>query len=56
MNSVWSQTAELSTFPPLDRDLNTDVLIIGGGIAGLLCTYFLRQAGADCVLLEAKEL
>ena len=56
MNSVWSQTAELSTFPPLERDLNTDVLIIGGGIAGLLCTYFLRQAGADCVLLEAKEL
>ena len=36
--------------------LNTDVLIIGGGIAGLLCAHRLRQAGVDCVLLETKEL
>ena len=56
MNSMWTQTVEPPRIPPLERDLNTDVLIVGGGIAGLLCTYFLRQAGADCVLLEAKEL
>ena len=56
MSSVWTPTANRPKFPPLEGDLNTDVLIIGGGIAGLLCAHRLRQAGADCVLLEAKEL
>ena len=56
MSSVWTQTANRPKFPPLEGDLNTDVLIVGGGIAGLLCAHRLRQAGADCVLLEAKEL
>ncbi|MDE7262228.1 MAG: FAD-binding oxidoreductase, partial [Oscillospiraceae bacterium] len=56
MSSVWKQTVKPPRFPPLERDLNTDVLIVGGGIAGLLCAYCLRQAGADCVLLEAGEL
>ena len=56
MSSVWTQTANQPKFPPLMGDLNTDVLIVGGGIAGLLCAHRLRQAGADCVLLETKEL
>ena len=56
MSSVWTQTENRPKFPPLEGDLNTDVLIIGGGIAGLLCAHRLRQAGADCVLLEAREL
>ena len=56
MSSVSTRTANRPKFPPLEGDLNTDVLIIGGGIAGLLCAHRLRQAGADCVLLEAGEL
>ena len=56
MSSVWTQRLNQPRFPSLEGDLNTDVLIIGGGIAGLLCAHRLRQAGADCVLLEAKEL
>ena len=56
MSSVWTQTANRPKFPPLEGDLNTDVLIIGGGIAGLLCAHRLRRAGVDCVLLEAREL
>ena len=56
MSSIWTQTVNRPRFPPLEGDLNTDVLIVGGGIAGLLCACRLRQAGADCVLLEAREL
>ncbi|MBQ8859350.1 MAG: FAD-dependent oxidoreductase [Clostridia bacterium] len=35
---------------------STDVLIIGGGIAGILCAYRLKGAGMDCMLVEAAEI
>ncbi len=43
-------------FDPLDGDLKTDVLIIGGGLAGLLCACRLDRAGADYALVEADRL
>lgn len=56
MPSVWFMTASLPQFAPLDRDLHTDILIVGGGMAGLLCAYELAQAGADYALIEAGRL
>ena len=35
---------------------STDVLIVSGGIAGVLCAYKLKNAGVDCMLVEAAEL
>ena len=46
----------LPTFAPLTGDEKTDVLIIGGGMAGLLCAYMLRQAGVDCLVIEAEGI
>lgn len=43
-------------FPELARDINTDVLIVGGGFAGILTGYFLQQNGADYVLMEKDRL
>ena len=54
--SLWSDTARLPRFEALDRDIKTDVLIIGGGMAGILCAYRLSRAGVDCVLVEADEI
>ncbi len=56
MNSVWTESAEKSNFPKLDKNIKTDVLIIGGGMAGILCAYMLKNAGVDCVLVEAKRI
>ncbi len=56
INSIWSKTAEHPSFAPLKDNKNTDVLIIGGGIAGLLCAYKLKSAGVDCMLVEADEI
>jgi glycine/D-amino acid oxidase-like deaminating enzyme len=54
MGSVWSATAELPSFPKLENDLNVDVLIIGGGMAGILTAYRLKEAGVDYALCEAE--
>ena len=56
MDSIWKRTAETPPFAPLDGDLKTDVLIVGGGLAGLLCAYWLNRAGVDCALVEADRL
>ena len=56
MDSIWFQTAQLPKFDCLRSDLKTDVLIIGGGMAGLLCAYRLAQAGVDYALVEADRI
>lgn len=56
MDSIWQQNSEALDFPSLQSDIRTDVLIIGGGMAGILCAYMLNQAGVDCVLAEAEKI
>lgn len=53
MNSVWNDGFERISFNTLKGNINTDVLVIGGGLAGLLSTYRLKKEGVDCVLVEA---
>lgn len=54
--SVWRKTAALPGFERLNTDKKTDVLIIGGGMAGILCAYLLDQAGVDYILAEADTI
>lgn len=56
MESIWNNDVQKRRFQTLDGDKNTDVLIIGGGIAGILCLYKLMAAGVRCMLVEAKEI
>ena len=56
MESIWTKTAQLPEFEPLTGDLRTGVLIVGGGMAGLLCAYWLAQAGVDYALVEADRI
>lgn len=56
MSLIWEESAERVRFAPLEGDKTTDVLIIGGGIAGILCAHRLKGAGVDCTLVEADEI
>ena len=56
MESIWHKTIQLPQFPQLKGDVSTDVLVIGGGMAGLLCAYQLKKAGVDCVVAERKRI
>ena len=56
MISVWEKERPHLRFAPSEGKKSTDVLIIGGGAAGILCAYKLKQAGVDCLLLEATDV
>ncbi len=55
MESLWNRSA-LPRFERLEGDVKTDILIIGGGIAGVLCAYMLDRAGADYILIESDRI
>ena len=55
MESLWSDIS-LPQYPQLQGDITTDVLVIGGGMAGLLCAYMLQDAGASVVVAEARRI
>ena len=45
-------TGTAPTFPPLDRDIAVDVLIIGAGVTGATAAYLLKQSGYDVALMD----
>ena len=52
----WIGTQALPRFDPLDRDLNVDVVVVGGGITGITAAYLLTQAGHRVALIDRRRL
>ena len=51
---IWD--APMPSFPTLEGDISCDVLVIGGGVAGLLTAHRLHQAGVNTVLVEGNTI
>ena len=56
MESIWRKGQTMPHFPPLRGTVKTQVLVIGGGMAGLLCAHRLHQAGVDCCVVEENRI
>jgi len=50
--SFWTDSTLPIVFEKLQQNIETDILIIGGGIAGLTTAYCLLKAGRKIVLVE----
>ena len=55
-SSYWTTSAQIPRYPKLDRDLDADVVIVGGGVTGLTAAYLIKRAGKRVVLLERGRL
>ncbi len=55
VGSFWEETACATPWPALDRDLDVDVAIIGGGFTGLNAALVLAGAGQRVAVLEAER-
>src|ERR1700733_4117765 len=46
----------IAVYPPLERDLRCDALIVGGGISGALLAHQLVKKGVNCVLIDRRDI
>ena len=54
--SLWIEGVELAVYPALVKDIEVDVCIIGGGIAGLTSAWLLLEEGKSVCVLEDFEI
>lgn len=57
MDSLWLDfDKKMSSFSSLSQDVIADVCIIGAGIFGLSCAYYLSNLGFNVVVLEKDTI
>ncbi len=56
MQTIWSDNCHIQKRPSLQGHLDTDVLIIGAGLTGILTGFLLQKAGKQVVLIEASRI
>src|SRR5688500_8731301 len=55
--SWWVESSEATSYSPLPADgASADVVVLGGGIAGLTTAYALAREGRDVLLVEADRI
>lgn len=54
--SIWLDNVTRDKYPKLVNDIECDILIIGGGITGVCCGYFLRNINKKIVLVEGNKI
>src|SRR5690554_5409699 len=54
--SYWISSTQKPEYPCLEGSMETDVAIIGGGMAGITTAFLLRDSGLDTVVLEKGKL
>lgn len=56
MESIWSQSCQIPGREPLSGNVEAEVAVIGGGMAGMLTAFALQKAGRSVVVLEANQI
>ena len=54
--SLWIDTVEFPSFSALNKDIKTDIVVVGGGICGILCAYYLMKEGNKVIVVEKNKI
>lgn len=56
MKSIWNQTSQIPGRNRLPGNLDTEIAVIGGGLAGILSAFYLAREGREVLVLEASSI
>ncbi len=56
MESIWTKTCRMPAFPSLTAGMDVDVAVIGGGMAGILTAYLLKDSGLSVAVFEKDKI
>lgn len=56
MNSLWLEKNSIENFSTLDKNIESEICIIGGGIFGISTAYYLSKYGYKVVLVERDKI
>ena len=56
MESIWTKTCRLPAQASLEHNVTADVAVVGGGMAGLLTAWLLKDSGLSVLVLEKETL
>lgn len=56
MNSYWVESTKQTDFSKLEKNIEVDVCIIGGGMTGIALAYNLRESGLKVAILEKDRV
>lgn len=54
--SYWVESTKKTNYPEISENMDTDVLIIGGGITGIATAYMLSNSGLNICLVDADRM
>ena len=54
--SYWVKSTKKTNYPEISENMDTDVLIIGGGITGIVTAYMLSNSGLNICLVDADRM
>lgn len=54
--SYWISSSRHNELKSLDKDINVDTLIVGGGIVGVTTAYLLAKQGIKATIIDANKI
>ena len=54
--SIWLDGVKRKKYKTLNKDEECDILIIGGGITGFACAYFLKDLNKKIILVDSNKI
>lgn len=55
-NTTWQEDSKKFGFKPLEKSIDTDILIAGGGLTGIITAYLLSQSRKKIVVIEKDTI